>query len=148
MGAPPDASAIAAGSKLLLDGWRERARAVTLTWPYGGASVEVAGDVLGGWHVRAPLDCACAQQPQPQQQQQHGCSIQIRVRAPRACLPLLCFLIIYNIYIFFLNACQELAVKGSPQRHRTPCSTLLFKSWCFAQSTLWMMHRAAQPTSL
>ena len=68
VGAPPDASAIAAGSKLLLDGWRERARAVTLTWPYGGASVEVAGDVLGGWHVRAPLDACNAA----------GCTVQIR----------------------------------------------------------------------
>ena len=70
VGAPCEASAIAAASKLLLDGWRERRRAVTLVWPYGGASVEVAGDVLGGWHCRAPLACSA-----------QGCSVQIRVRA-------------------------------------------------------------------
>ena len=76
VGAPSEASAIAATSKLLLDGWRERRRAVTLVWPYGGASVEVAGDVLGGWHCRAHLNCTA-----------QGCSVEIRVRR-HARLPL------------------------------------------------------------
>ena len=31
------------------------ARRVTIVWPYEGASVEVVGDLVGGWHCRAPL---------------------------------------------------------------------------------------------
>ncbi|BDA48731.1 probable 5'-AMP-activated protein kinase subunit beta-2 at C-terminar half [Coccomyxa sp. Obi] len=55
LGCAPDASTIAAASKLLLDRSVERRQRVRLSWPYGGYSVEVAGDVVGGWHVRAPL---------------------------------------------------------------------------------------------
>lgn len=55
LGCAPDASTIAAASKLLLDRSVERRQRVRLTWPYGGYSVEVAGDVVGGWHVRTPL---------------------------------------------------------------------------------------------
>ena len=71
LGISPDASAIAAASKALLDGAIARRQAVRLCWPYGGHSMEVAGDALGGWHVRAPLDRASP----------GGCSTTIRVRA-------------------------------------------------------------------
>ena len=70
LGISPDASAIAAASKLLLDSGIRRRQAVRLCWPYGGHSMEVAGDVLGGWHVRARLD---------QQSSPSGCSTKIEV---------------------------------------------------------------------
>ena len=70
LGMSPDASAIAAASKALLDAGVARRQAVRLCWPYGGASMEVAGDVLGGWHVRAPLACSTSS----------GCSTTIQVR--------------------------------------------------------------------
>lgn len=72
LGISPDASAIAAASKLLLDAAIRRRQAVRLCWPYGGCSMEVAGDVLGGWHVRAPL---------APQASSGSCSTQIEVRA-------------------------------------------------------------------
>jgi len=73
LGCAPDVSTIAAASKLLLDRSCERRQRVRLTWPYGGYSVEVAGDVVGGWHVRTPLH-QCPNQ---------ACSsIEIRVRSP------------------------------------------------------------------
>ena len=68
LGISPDASAIAAASKLLLDAAIRRRRAVRLCWPYGGHSMEVAGDVLGGWHLRVPLQ---------QQRSDAGCSTTI-----------------------------------------------------------------------
>ena len=55
LGSAPDASTIAAASKLLLDRSVELRQRVRLSWPYSGYSVEVAGDVVGGWHVRSPL---------------------------------------------------------------------------------------------
>ena len=72
LGISPDASVIAAASKLLLDAAVWRRQAVRLSWPYGGHSMEVAGDVLGGWHVRAPLS---------RQASSRGCSTEIQVRA-------------------------------------------------------------------
>ncbi len=71
LGISPDASVIAAASKLLLDAGIRRRQAVRLCWPYGGHSMEVAGDVLGGWHVRAPLS---------QQASSSACSTKIEVR--------------------------------------------------------------------
>lgn len=71
LGYEPDASAIAAASKLLLDASCEARRRVRLRWPYGGGSVEVAGDVVGGWHVRTPLQESADQQ---------GCTTVITVR--------------------------------------------------------------------
>lgn len=38
--------------RAFLDGCRRR---VTLVWPYDGSSVEVVGDLVGGWHCRVPL---------------------------------------------------------------------------------------------
>ena len=72
LGISPDASAIAAASKLLLDAGIQRRQTVRLCWPYGGQSMEVAGDVLGGWHVRAPLT---------QQSSSGSCSAKIEVRS-------------------------------------------------------------------
>ncbi len=71
LGCAPDASTVAAASKLLLDRFCERRQRVRLTWPYGGYSMEVAGDVVGGWHVRTPLR---------QCPNQAGSSIEIAVR--------------------------------------------------------------------
>ena len=70
----PDASAIAAASKALLDAAVARRQAVRLCWPYGGHSMEVAGDALGGWHVRAPLDRSSPS----------GCSTTIKVHSSAA----------------------------------------------------------------
>ena len=70
LGISPDASTIAAASKLLLDASIRRRQAVRLCWPYGGHRMEVAGDVLGGWHLRAPLQ---------QQRSNAGCSTTIEV---------------------------------------------------------------------
>ena len=74
LGISPDASAIAAASKALLDAAVARRQAVRLCWPYGGHSMEVAGDALGGWHVRAPLDRSSPS----------GCSTTIKVRGSAA----------------------------------------------------------------
>ena len=74
LGISPDASAIAAASKALLDAAVARRQAVRLCWPYGGHSMEVAGDALGGWHVRAPLDRSLPS----------GCSTTIKVRSSAA----------------------------------------------------------------
>lgn len=71
LGCAPDPSTVAAASKLLLDRSCERRQRVRLTWPYGGYSMEVAGDVVGGWHVRTPLH---------QCPNQAGSSIEIGVR--------------------------------------------------------------------
>ncbi len=75
LGISPDASTIAAASKLLLDMAVRRRQAVRLCWPYGGHSMEVAGDVLGGWHLRVPLQ---------QRRSDAGCSTTIEVRSHAA----------------------------------------------------------------
>ncbi|KFM24342.1 hypothetical protein F751_3060 [Auxenochlorella protothecoides] len=49
---PAQASATALELERFVRGWSRR---VTLAWPYGGASVEVVGDLVGGWHCRVPL---------------------------------------------------------------------------------------------
>ena len=82
LGISPDASVIAAASKLLLDAGTRRRQAVRLCWPYGGHSMEVAGDVLGGWHVRAPLS---------QQAASSACSTQIEVRGTLPSVTLISF---------------------------------------------------------